>query len=91
MRECSIQRRNQKVVEEAPSTFLDPVTRASDGVISSTVGQSCAVPLLALWNSQDSKKNFYFLEMNMPLQVDHPIQSALLGLTCGADDKWVAI
>ncbi|XP_029460364.1 propionyl-CoA carboxylase alpha chain, mitochondrial isoform X3 [Rhinatrema bivittatum] len=69
-RECSIQRRNQKVVEEAPSTFLDPKTRRAMGeqavALANAVGYSSAGTVEFL---VDSKKNFYFLEMNTRLQV----------------------
>uniref|UniRef100_A0A8D0A2Y9 propionyl-CoA carboxylase n=1 Tax=Sander lucioperca TaxID=283035 RepID=A0A8D0A2Y9_SANLU len=68
-RECSIQRRNQKVVEEAPSTFLDPVTRRAMGEqavqLAKAVQYSSAGTVEFL---VDSKKNFYFLEMNTRLQ-----------------------
>ncbi|XP_051486514.1 propionyl-CoA carboxylase alpha chain, mitochondrial isoform X2 [Apus apus] len=69
-RECSIQRRNQKVVEEAPSTFLDPETRRAMGeqavALAKAVKYSSAGTVEFL---VDSRKNFYFLEMNTRLQV----------------------
>uniref|UniRef100_A0A8C9NTY2 Propionyl-CoA carboxylase alpha chain, mitochondrial n=1 Tax=Serinus canaria TaxID=9135 RepID=A0A8C9NTY2_SERCA len=69
-RECSIQRRNQKVVEEAPSTFLDPETRRAMGeqavALAKAVKYSSAGTVEFL---VDSSKNFYFLEMNTRLQV----------------------
>jgi len=80
-RECSIQRRNQKVIEEAPSTFLDEETRA-------LMGQQ-AVALAQAVNYQsagtiefivDDKKNFYFLEMNTRLQVEHPVTELITGI-----------
>ena len=68
-RECSIQRRNQKVIEEAPSPFLDPDTRAAMGAqaisLSKAIGYDSAGTVEFL---VDSKKNFYFLEMNTRLQ-----------------------
>ncbi|KAI3362903.1 hypothetical protein L3Q82_011500, partial [Scortum barcoo] len=74
-RECSIQRRNQKVVEEAPSTFLDPVTRQAMGEqavqLAKAVQYSSAGTVEFL---VDSKKNFYFLEMNTRLQVSIGIE-----------------
>ncbi|XP_069061172.1 propionyl-CoA carboxylase alpha chain, mitochondrial isoform X2 [Pleurodeles waltl] len=80
-RECSIQRRNQKVVEEAPSTFLDPGTRKAMGE------QAVALAKVVKYSSAgtveflvDSKKNFYFLEMNTRLQVEHPITECITGL-----------
>ncbi|XP_064394640.1 propionyl-CoA carboxylase alpha chain, mitochondrial-like [Halichondria panicea] len=81
-RECSIQRRNQKVVEEAPSTFIDPGTRSAMGAqavaLAKAVDYSSAGTVEFL---VDSSKNFYFLEMNTRLQVEHPITE----LTTGVD------
>lgn len=80
-RECSIQRRNQKVVEEAPSTFLDPDIRQAMGEqavqLAKAVKYSSAGTVEFL---VDSKKNFYFLEMNTRLQVEHPITECITGL-----------
>ncbi|XP_061820900.1 propionyl-CoA carboxylase alpha chain, mitochondrial [Nerophis lumbriciformis] len=80
-RECSIQRRNQKVVEEAPSTFLDAVTRRAMGEqavqLAKEVHYSSAGTVEFL---VDSKKNFYFLEMNTRLQVEHPITECITGI-----------
>lgn len=80
-RECSIQRRNQKVIEEAPSTFIDPVTRKKMGdqavALAKAVEYSSAGTVEFLF---DSKKNFYFLEMNTRLQVEHPITESITGI-----------
>jgi propionyl-CoA carboxylase alpha chain len=80
-RECSIQRRNQKVIEEAPSTFLTPETRAAMGAqataLAKAVGYDSAGTVEFL---VDSKRNFYFLEMNTRLQVEHPISECITGV-----------
>ena len=80
-RECSIQRRNQKVVEEAPSPFLDEDTRRAMGE------QSCALAKAVGYASAgtvefivDGNKNFYFLEMNTRLQVEHPVTELITGV-----------
>ena len=73
-RECSIQRRNQKVIEEAPSPFLDEETRAAMGAES--VALAKAVDYDSAGTVEfivDKDKNFYFLEMNTRLQVEHPV------------------
>src|SRR5690348_12642394 len=80
-RECSIQRRNQKVVEEAPSPLLDAATRAAMGrqavALAKAVGYDSAgtVEFVA---GQD--KSFYFLEMNTRLQVEHPVTELVTGI-----------
>ncbi|XP_050725092.1 propionyl-CoA carboxylase alpha chain, mitochondrial-like [Eriocheir sinensis] len=80
-RECSIQRRNQKVIEEAPSVFLDEATRRAMGqqavALAKQIGYSSAGTVEFL---VDSKKNFYFLEMNTRLQVEHPITECITGV-----------
>ena len=73
-RECSVQRRNQKVLEEAPSPFLDKKTRAAMG--EQAVALSAAVDYDSAGTVEfivDKNKNFYFLEMNTRLQVEHPV------------------
>ncbi|ORX88885.1 hypothetical protein K493DRAFT_267811 [Basidiobolus meristosporus CBS 931.73] len=80
-RECSIQRRNQKVIEEAPSTHLDEATRKAMGeqavALAKKVGYSSAGTVEFL---VDSQRNFYFLEMNTRLQVEHPITEYISGV-----------
>ncbi|KXN73965.1 hypothetical protein CONCODRAFT_3037 [Conidiobolus coronatus NRRL 28638] len=80
-RECSIQRRNQKVVEEAPSSFIDPATRKAMGeqavALAKHVGYSSAGTVEFL---VDKHRNFYFLEMNTRLQVEHPITEYITGI-----------
>ncbi|QDB99326.1 acetyl/propionyl/methylcrotonyl-CoA carboxylase subunit alpha [Mesorhizobium sp. 8] len=80
-RECSIQRRNQKVVEEAPSPFLDEKTRAAMG--EQAVALARAVDYQSAGTVEfivDKNKNFYFLEMNTRLQVEHPVTELITGV-----------
>ena len=80
-RECSIQRRNQKVVEEAPSPFLDEATRKAMGeqsvALAKAVGYASAGTVEFI---VDGDKNFYFLEMNTRLQVEHPVTELITGV-----------
>ena len=80
-RECSIQRRNQKVIEEAPSPFLDEATRKSMGEQAVALAQ--AVDYASAGTVEfivDGERNFYFLEMNTRLQVEHPVTELITGI-----------
>src|SRR5437879_8143664 len=80
-RECSLQRRHQKVLEEAPSPVVDPDMRHRIGETAVRVAQAAnytnAVTVEFL---VDQQKNFYFLEMNTRLQVEHPVTELITGL-----------
>jgi acetyl-CoA carboxylase, biotin carboxylase subunit len=80
-RECSIQRRHQKLVEEAPSSFLDDELRQKMGAVAVKAAQ--AVDYVNAGTIEflvDKDKNFYFLEMNTRLQVEHPVTEMVTGI-----------
>jgi propionyl-CoA carboxylase alpha chain len=80
-RECSIQRRNQKVIEEAPSPLLDEATRAAMGAQAVALAKAVnydSAGTVEFVAGQD--KSFYFLEMNTRLQVEHPVTELITGL-----------
>jgi len=80
-RECSIQRRHQKIIEEAPSSFVDEETRTKLTTAAINAAKACnyfnagTIEFL-----MDSKKNYYFLEMNTRLQVEHPVTELISGI-----------
>lgn len=80
-RECSIQRRHQKVVEETPSAIITPALRKQIGEAAVMVAKSCNyVSTGTVEFLMDDQLNFYFLEMNTRLQVEHPVTEMITGL-----------
>lgn len=90
-RECSVQRRYQKVVEEAPSPKIDEILRKKIGEAAVKVAQACqyygagTVEFI-----MDENKNFYFLEMNTRLQVEHPVTEMITGIDLVREQLYIA-